>query len=89
VYTSDSQARTRRSKVKVGGTIEWRENVVSISSDNAQQDSLGTASGRGGGGHGKRRWYHPRPNPRFRADLAGFNWTYWLFIVFLVLLFFL
>ena len=27
----------------------------------------------------QRRWYHPRPNPRCRADVAGFNYSYWLF----------
>jgi hypothetical protein len=25
-----------------------------------------------------RRWYHFRPEPRRRADLIGFNWTWWV-----------
>ncbi len=25
-----------------------------------------------------RRWYHVRPDPRYRADVFGFNWTWWL-----------
>jgi hypothetical protein len=32
-----------------------------------------------------RRWYHPRPQPRGRADIMGFNYTWWLIcIIFLV-----
>ncbi len=27
-----------------------------------------------------RRWYHLRPEPRRRADLIGFNYTWWLVI---------
>ncbi|MGI8904446.1 MAG: hypothetical protein ACR2IP_12520 [Solirubrobacteraceae bacterium] len=27
-----------------------------------------------------RRWYHARPDPRYRADLFGFNWTWWIVI---------
>jgi hypothetical protein len=39
--------------------------------------------------HG-RRWYHLRPDPRGRADVMGFNYTWWtvLWIVVIVLLFF-
>jgi len=29
---------------------------------------------------GGRRWYHLRPEPRRRADLIGFNYTWWLVI---------
>jgi hypothetical protein len=37
-----------------------------------------------------RRWYHLRPEPRGRADLMGFNYTWWtvLWIVVIVSLFF-
>ena len=62
---------------------------MSTRSGNAQQGAIGTTANSEDAGPGKRRWYHPRPNPRCAADLAGFNWSYWLFIVFLVLLFFL
>jgi hypothetical protein len=34
-----------------------------------------------------RRWYHPRPQPRCRADVMGFNYTCWLFCILLVVLF--
>lgn len=27
-----------------------------------------------------RRWYHLRPEPRRRADLVGFNYTWWAVI---------
>ncbi len=27
-----------------------------------------------------RRWYHVRPDPRSRADVFGFNWTWWVVI---------
>jgi hypothetical protein len=33
-----------------------------------------------------RRWYHPRPDPRYRADVLGFNWTWWL-VIWLLFLF--
>jgi hypothetical protein len=33
-----------------------------------------------------RRWYHPRPQPRCVADVAGFNYTYWLFVSIVVIL---
>ena len=34
-----------------------------------------------------RRWYHPRPQPRCRRDLMGFNLTWWilLWVVLIVL----
>jgi hypothetical protein len=44
----------------------------------AHPTDAATATGDSG-----RRWYHPRPEPRCRADLAGFNYSYWLFIVLL------
>ena len=27
-----------------------------------------------------RRWYHPRPQPRRRRDLMGFNSTWWILL---------
>lgn len=33
-----------------------------------------------------RRWYHLRPEPRRRADLIGFNYTWWIAIWFLFIL---
>jgi len=32
-----------------------------------------------------RRWYHPRPQPRCRADVMGFNYTLWLLCLVLVI----
>ena len=29
-----------------------------------------------------RRWYHPRPQPRRRSDLMGFNSAWWLVVAF-------
>jgi hypothetical protein len=34
-----------------------------------------------------RRWYHPRPEPRTRADMLGFNYTWWLILLFVVFAF--
>jgi hypothetical protein len=60
---------------------------MSSSSENAQRDASGTAAGgTEGRRHGTRRWYHPRPAPRCAAHLAGFNYSYWLLIVVLVVL---
>ena len=28
-----------------------------------------------------RRWYHPRPQPRCRRDFMGFNWTWWMVLL--------
>ncbi len=37
-----------------------------------------------------RRWYHLRPEPRSRADLIGFNRTWWgVFLVFVLVVAFL
>lgn len=30
---------------------------------------------------GGRRWYHLRPKPRRRSDLMGFNSTYWMVLI--------
>jgi hypothetical protein len=30
---------------------------------------------------GGRRWYHPRPQPRRRRDLMGFNSTWWMVLL--------
>ena len=32
-----------------------------------------------------RRWYHPRPQPRRRGDLIGFNSAWWLVLLWAVL----
>jgi hypothetical protein len=34
----------------------------------------------------KRRWYHLRPKPRQRTDLLGFNSTWWMVAVWLVVI---
>ena len=34
----------------------------------------------------KRRWYHFRPKPRQRTDLPGFNSTWWMVAVWLVVI---
>jgi len=36
-----------------------------------------------------RRWYHPRPQPRCRADVAGFNYSYWVLFALLLIIFLL
>jgi hypothetical protein len=36
--------------------------------------------------HARRSWYHPRPQPRRRADLMGFNAVMWLLVLVLVVL---
>jgi hypothetical protein len=28
-----------------------------------------------------RRWYHVRPAPRYRADVLGFNYSWWLVLI--------
>jgi len=33
-----------------------------------------------------RRWNHPRPEPRCRADVMGFNYTLWLFCALVLLI---
>jgi hypothetical protein len=35
--------------------------------------------------HG-RRWYHLRPEPRRRADLMGFNSTFWMVLVWFIVI---
>ena len=40
----------------------------------------------GAGGGERRRWYHLRPKPRRRADLMGFNATWWMALGWLVVL---
>ncbi len=34
----------------------------------------------------ERRWYHLRPEPRRRADLMGFNSTFWMALVWLIVI---
>jgi hypothetical protein len=36
-----------------------------------------------------RRWYHLRPQPRRRYDLIGFNYSWWLIWLFLMLIIFM
>ena len=64
---------------------------MSDSSENAQANAIDTTPARSSEGTRQqaRRWYHPRPQPRCPTDFAGFNWTYWLFIAFLVILIFI
>jgi heme/copper-type cytochrome/quinol oxidase subunit 2 len=33
-----------------------------------------------------RRWYHPRPEPRRRTDFWGFNSTWWMVVVWLIVI---
>jgi hypothetical protein len=33
-----------------------------------------------------RRWYHLRPKPPRRADLMGFNSTWWMVLVWIVVI---
>jgi hypothetical protein len=33
-----------------------------------------------------RRWYHVRPEPRRRTDLMGLNSTWWMAVVWLILI---
>jgi hypothetical protein len=50
-----------------------------ISDPHGEDDNEGTAT-RG------RRWYHPRPEPRRRTDLMGFNSTWWMALGWLILI---
>jgi hypothetical protein len=59
------------------------EHVKAEAADAAQE-----AKTKGGETH-LRRWYHPRPQPRCRGDIAGFNYSYWLVAVVLVIIFLL
>lgn len=34
-----------------------------------------------------RRWYHLRPEPRGRADVMGFGYTWWVFLIILIIAF--
>lgn len=43
------------------------------------EDGVGTTDDRG------RRWYHPRPVHRRRADLMGFN-TFWWVLLWLIVI---
>ncbi len=36
-----------------------------------------------------RRWYHLRPEPRRRYDMIGFNYTWWLIWIFVIVVIFL
>jgi hypothetical protein len=60
---------------------------MSTASQDPQEDPVGTSPSGHADEDRKRCWYHLRPSPRCAADLAGFNWSYWLLIVFIVLVF--
>lgn len=34
-----------------------------------------------------RRWYHLRPEPRYRADVMGVNYSWWLTAILLIVVF--
>jgi hypothetical protein len=44
----------------------------------------GAADGGKGRHDSGRRWYHLRPKPRQRTDLMGFNSTWWMLAVWLI-----
>jgi hypothetical protein len=44
------------------------------------EDEIEAIAGRG------RRWYHLRPEPRRRTDLMGFNSTWWMAVVWLIVI---
>jgi len=33
-----------------------------------------------------RRWFHPRPQPRRRRDLMGFNSTWWVLLLWIAVI---
>lgn len=45
------------------------------------QDDIEATDDRG------RRWYHLRPEPRGRADVMGFGYTWWVFLIVLIIVF--
>jgi hypothetical protein len=45
------------------------------------QDDIEATDDRG------RHWYHLRPEPRGRADVMGFGFTWWLFLIILIIAF--
>ena len=44
------------------------------------EDEIDVADRRG------RRWYHLRPEPRRRSDLMGFNSTWWMAVVWVIVI---
>jgi hypothetical protein len=44
------------------------------------QDEIEAGEDRG------RRWYHPRPQPRRRTDLVGINSTWWMALLWLIVI---
>ncbi len=69
-----TQARIRPSSTEKSSI---RGSLKSIS---RREDEIEATDERG------RRWYHLRPEPRRRADLIGFNYTWWLVICLLFIL---
>jgi hypothetical protein len=64
-------------------------NGTSVSSDSAAADApvgpsaddeIKAKDDRG------RRWYHPRPQPRRRRDLMGFNSTWWMALLWIAVI---
>ena len=47
-----------------------------------RHDEGETAAGDGSG----RRWYYLRPEPRRRSDLMGFNSTWWMAVVWVIVI---
>ncbi len=44
------------------------------------EDEIGAVDDRG------RRWYHPRPEPPRRTDFMGFNRTWWMVLLWIVVI---
>ena len=70
--------------------IRYTSDVFPV--ERADPDPLPTGRHAGGTGRptqqegpvGRRSWYHPRPQPKRAADVMGFNATWWLVAVVLV-----
>jgi hypothetical protein len=56
------------------------ENFMSRTQQVHGEDEIEAIDGRG------RRWYHLRPEPRRRTDLMGFNSTWWMAVVWLIVI---
>jgi hypothetical protein len=56
-----------------------------VSPQAATADATGAGDHRTPTNDRGRRWYHPRPQPRSRADVMGVNYTFWLLFCILLL----
>jgi hypothetical protein len=56
------------------------ENFMSRTQQVHLEGEIEAIDGRG------RRWYHLRPEPRRRTDLMGFNSTWWMAVVWLIVI---